>query len=473
MLNSILGKIVADNQRDWCERAPIAAAAYRASVHEATGFTPNRLMLGREVNAPLDVLLGTPPGGGERFSDVDEYVDQRFTAMKEIYEAVRQHLGVAASRRKRCYDVRVKPCQFRVGQSVYYYYPRRYAGRTPKWQRTYTPYEIVRLLPPTNAVLRKGKKGSEFVVHVDKLKPVYDQFPCDLDLDEATGPNGGVPRQRTAPAAYQRERSPLNDRAGDSSSGTEAFVDLGGREVDAQRPRDPPHALLPGENLAFCEPETGKDPVTTLVHADIPRPRRNRRAPRRFLNYEMTSSVAVSCCVQERTLMQRQRPTPTAGHRCRCCTERFPTLEGQHAHERRVHLGLGELINATIAAVTERPEETEEPLTLRHRVDAAVTCLLANILTCGARGMAARVRQTSPVLSAREAEIVVAAGRRRRKDCAGLASHAGGATAAPDRRGGPGVVCEPNDLCGHRTTLDRSYDAWSAICRTGGRRHAA
>jgi len=32
-------------------------------------------MLGREVNAPLDVLLGTPPAGGERFSDVDEYVD--------------------------------------------------------------------------------------------------------------------------------------------------------------------------------------------------------------------------------------------------------------------------------------------------------------------------------------------------------------------------------------------------------------
>jgi len=139
---------------------------------------------------------------------------------------------------------------------------------------------------------------------------------------------------------------------------------MGGRELDARRPRDPPHTLLPGENLAFCEPETGEDSVTTPVHAGIPRPRRNRRAPRRFLDYELTSSAAVSFCAQERTLMQR--PTPTAGYRCRCCTERFSTLEGQHAHERRVHPGLDDLINATVAVVSERPEKTEEPLPLRQ-----------------------------------------------------------------------------------------------------------
>jgi len=48
-LNSILGKIIREDQRNWCEKVPIAAAAYRASVHEATGYSPNRLMLNREV----------------------------------------------------------------------------------------------------------------------------------------------------------------------------------------------------------------------------------------------------------------------------------------------------------------------------------------------------------------------------------------------------------------------------------------
>ena len=39
-LNSVLAKIVDEDQRSWCEKVPAAVAAYRASVHEATGFTP-------------------------------------------------------------------------------------------------------------------------------------------------------------------------------------------------------------------------------------------------------------------------------------------------------------------------------------------------------------------------------------------------------------------------------------------------
>jgi len=64
-LNSILGKIVRDDQRNWCEKVPIVAAAYRASVHEATGYTPNRLLLNREVFAPLDIVAGPPPRDAE------------------------------------------------------------------------------------------------------------------------------------------------------------------------------------------------------------------------------------------------------------------------------------------------------------------------------------------------------------------------------------------------------------------------
>ena len=47
-LNAILGKIINENQRNWCEKVPIAAAAYRASVHETTGYTPNRLVWSRD-----------------------------------------------------------------------------------------------------------------------------------------------------------------------------------------------------------------------------------------------------------------------------------------------------------------------------------------------------------------------------------------------------------------------------------------
>ena len=56
----MLGKIVSETQRDWDLHVPAAAAAYRASEDVVTGFTPNFFMLGREVRAPMDIILEAP-----------------------------------------------------------------------------------------------------------------------------------------------------------------------------------------------------------------------------------------------------------------------------------------------------------------------------------------------------------------------------------------------------------------------------
>ena len=59
-LNSMLAKSVSESQRDWDERLPLVLAVYRASLHSSTGFTPNRLFLGREVRLPIDLVMGLP-----------------------------------------------------------------------------------------------------------------------------------------------------------------------------------------------------------------------------------------------------------------------------------------------------------------------------------------------------------------------------------------------------------------------------
>ena len=46
------------NQRDWDVRLPFAMAAYRATGHEATGYSPNMLTLGHEARAPVDIVYG-------------------------------------------------------------------------------------------------------------------------------------------------------------------------------------------------------------------------------------------------------------------------------------------------------------------------------------------------------------------------------------------------------------------------------
>ena len=55
----MIGKIIQENQRNWQEVLPQVMAAYKASEHSATGFSPNHIMHSRECRAPIDLVLGT------------------------------------------------------------------------------------------------------------------------------------------------------------------------------------------------------------------------------------------------------------------------------------------------------------------------------------------------------------------------------------------------------------------------------
>jgi len=45
-LNAMLGKAIAEHQRDWELHVLLVMTAYRLSRHESTGFTPNFVFLG-------------------------------------------------------------------------------------------------------------------------------------------------------------------------------------------------------------------------------------------------------------------------------------------------------------------------------------------------------------------------------------------------------------------------------------------
>jgi hypothetical protein len=176
-LNSMLGKVVKDSQRDWDERLPFVLAAYRASTHESTGFTPNQLFLGRELRMPLDLMMGLPTEEATART-TDEFVLEMRERAEAAYRVAREHLRVAAERRKVTYDMRVKETKFKVGDWVWYWYPRRYQGKSPKWQKNYVgPYLVVRVIEPVNYVIQKSPRAKPFVVHADKIKTCFGHTP--------------------------------------------------------------------------------------------------------------------------------------------------------------------------------------------------------------------------------------------------------------------------------------------------------
>lgn len=177
-LNSMLAKLVDEKQRDWDEHIPFVMMAYRATQHSSTGFSPNRLFLGRENKAPIDLVLGTPSEDGSGANTYDDFVLRQQQLADQSHGLVRQQLQRCAERRKATYDLSVKRRQFSPNTWVWYYNPRRYQNRSPKWQSCYTgPYLITRIIPPVNCVLQRTRFSKPFVVHYDKIKVVRGETP--------------------------------------------------------------------------------------------------------------------------------------------------------------------------------------------------------------------------------------------------------------------------------------------------------
>jgi len=123
--------------------------------------------------------MGLPPDEIKDNLDVHEYLKKLQSDASKAYQLARNHLRASAERRKKEYDIRVKPEKFEMGDWVYYHYPRRYQSKSTKWQRAYIgPFLIVKKIEPVNYVLQKSSKSKPFVVHVDKLKLCHGETPA-------------------------------------------------------------------------------------------------------------------------------------------------------------------------------------------------------------------------------------------------------------------------------------------------------
>ena len=217
-LNSMLGKIINEKQTDWDPLLPYVMAAYRSTRHDSTTYTPNYLTLGREVRAPVDIVLGT--GQTDSAESYDGFVEDVHVRMKTAFDLVRQHLGQAAERNRRYYDIRVKPAKYKVGQWVYYYNPRRFKGRQDKWSRKYTgPFCVVQVLGPVNVKLQLTRRSKPFICHIDKVKLYHGDAPKGwldtnvqsevAELVESTGEEVEVSEDREGDESLPVDSGPI------------------------------------------------------------------------------------------------------------------------------------------------------------------------------------------------------------------------------------------------------------------------
>ena len=89
---------IKEDQKDWDLQLPACMMTYRDAVHESTGVTPDLLLLGRELEAPLDAITEAPPNAPPLKMDYTQAVQKRLTSAHDL---ARLQLNKAAICQKR------------------------------------------------------------------------------------------------------------------------------------------------------------------------------------------------------------------------------------------------------------------------------------------------------------------------------------------------------------------------------------
>jgi len=135
-------------------------AAYNATEHSATEYTPSMLVYGREMRFPNELMYADL--GDEEVTYISSvgYVAEKQASFQKAFTLAHEALCVAAERSKKRYDMRVKPTNYRVSDWVYYFCPRHRVGRSPKWQRFYSgPFLVTEVLGAVNLRIQKSSSG--------------------------------------------------------------------------------------------------------------------------------------------------------------------------------------------------------------------------------------------------------------------------------------------------------------------------
>jgi hypothetical protein len=134
VMNSLLAKVIAESQRDWSDQLKYVVFCYNATPHSSTGFAPHFIMTCQQPRWNVDMLLNCVD---ESHTTVPQYTADILQRLNHVYELTREHLRQTADSMSTWYNRNVKVREYSPGDVVRVYSPRRFKGRSPKWQSCY------------------------------------------------------------------------------------------------------------------------------------------------------------------------------------------------------------------------------------------------------------------------------------------------------------------------------------------------
>ncbi|UYV76601.1 hypothetical protein LAZ67_14001425, partial [Cordylochernes scorpioides] len=174
-LANMIAMYVSVEQKDWDVILPYVTFAYNTAKQNTTGFTPFKLIHGREAETTVDTLFPNP------HEDLQEDYSQKIASqVEETRQLARLETLKAQEKDKARYDSKHEAMDYNVGDLVWIFIPIRKVGLSEKLMKRYFgPYRVTRKLSdvtfevePVDQPTRRRKTRD--LVHVLRMKPYHD-----------------------------------------------------------------------------------------------------------------------------------------------------------------------------------------------------------------------------------------------------------------------------------------------------------
>ena len=135
------------NKKSWDQHLQQLAGAICSTVNWSTGFTPNMIMLGREVLLPVDLMLGVEKE--QLNTNSAKYVDKLRKMLQKVHTLALETLLSTQMRQKGDYDLKLKIHSYEVGDLVYRLDTAKKVGFSPKLQQVWKgPLVVAEVISP-------------------------------------------------------------------------------------------------------------------------------------------------------------------------------------------------------------------------------------------------------------------------------------------------------------------------------------
>ena len=166
---AMLAKFLDDGSHNrWDEHIPLLMLAYRAQASKSTGFSPYKLVLGREPRLPAEAELEVPTSKATANSTA-EYFDRLRESLRLFHEKALRRSDARHSINKRAYDRKINELEYDVGETVLLHRAVVPRGQYYKFLLPYKRAVILDKLGPLNYRVRPEGARKTITVHHNRL----------------------------------------------------------------------------------------------------------------------------------------------------------------------------------------------------------------------------------------------------------------------------------------------------------------